>query len=470
VSFLFYLKKKKHFKEKGLCVLKICFYICAIFKTIMISTEYLYTIYLQHPEITTDTRKLTPECFFFALKGDNFDGNKFASTALEQGASYVVVDDPSVCINDQYLLVYDVLTSLQALAKHHRKQFDIPVIGITGSNGKTTTKELLSAVLSAHYATHFTKGNLNNHIGVPLTLLSMPKGTEVAVIEMGANHVGEIDFLCNIALPTHGIITNIGKAHLEGFGGLKGVKQAKSELYRFLQKHKGLVFINKDEKYLSQLSKTNDKKIFYKATTEIKDTNYTAKLVDEFPFLKIQFETDQKELITINSQLIGKYNFNNIMTSICLGNYFKVPDLKIKQAIEAYLPGNNRSQIVKMNTNTYILDAYNANPSSMKNALENFKKVKKQPKIAILGDMRELGLESTKEHQALYNYAQKCKIDKLFFVGTEFDKIKSSKTLQNTWHFSDVAACKVWLLSQTITDTIFLIKGSRGIKLETLLN
>jgi UDP-N-acetylmuramoyl-tripeptide--D-alanyl-D-alanine ligase len=436
----------------------------------MTTTEHLYEIYLQNPEITTDTRKLSHGCFFFALKGDNFDGNKFAASALESGASYAVVDDATVCLSERYLLVEDVLSSLQALAKHHRKQFDIPVIGITGSNGKTTTKELLSVVLSTHYSTHYTKGNFNNHIGVPLTLLSMPKETEVAVIEMGANHVGEIDFLCNIALPTHGIITNIGKAHLEGFGGLEGVKKAKSELYRFLQKTKGLVFINKDEKYLTQLSKVNDKKIFYKATTEVKDTNYTTKLVEEFPFLSVQFETDQKEMITINSQLIGRYNFNNIMTAICLGNYFKVPDLKIKQAIEAYQPGNNRSQIVKKETNTFILDAYNANPSSMKNALENFKKMDDKNKVAILGDMRELGIESESEHKHLYIYAQKCNIDTLVFVGTEFDKIKPKKALQNTIHFTDVEKCKVWFQSQSFSNAIFLIKGSRSIKLETLLN
>jgi UDP-N-acetylmuramoyl-tripeptide--D-alanyl-D-alanine ligase len=436
----------------------------------MISIEQLYSIYLQHPEITTDTRKLSPGCLFFALKGDNFDGNKFASAALENGASYAVVDDPSVCINERFLLTKNVLTCLQDLAKHHRKQFDIPVIGITGSNGKTTTKELLSAVLSAHYKTHFTKGNFNNHIGVPLTLLTMPQGTEVAVIEMGANHVGEIDFLCNIAMPTHGIITNIGKAHLEGFGSLEGVKKAKSELYRFLQKNKGLVFINKDEKYLTQLSKKNEKKIFYKATNEIADTNYTAKLVSEFPFLKIQFETEQKETITINSQLIGKYNFNNIMTAICLGNYFKVPDQKIKKAIEDYLPANNRSQIVKIETNTFILDAYNANPSSMKNALENFKKISKQTKIAILGDMRELGEDSIAEHKSLYNYAQKCDIDQLILVGAEFNKIKDKKTPSHIQYFMDASEAKIWFQKQVFNNATFLIKGSRGIKLETLLN
>jgi UDP-N-acetylmuramoyl-tripeptide--D-alanyl-D-alanine ligase len=436
----------------------------------MTTTEHLYEIYLQNPDIITDTRRLSQGCFFFALKGDNFDGNKFAAAALESGASYAVVDDASVCKSERFLLVDDVLSSLQALATHHRKQFDIPVIGITGSNGKTTTKELLSVVLSSHYLTHFTKGNFNNHIGVPLTLLSMPKETEVAVIEMGANHVGEIDFLCNISLPTHGIITNIGKAHLEGFGGLEGVKQGKSELYRFLQKTKGLSFINKDEKYLTQLSKNNDKKIFYKATTEVKDTNYTTKLVEEFPFLSVQFETDQKEMISVHSQLLGRYNFNNIMTAICLGNYFKVPDLKIKQAIEAYQPDNNRSQIVKSGSNTFILDAYNANPSSMKNALDNFKKTKNQPKISILGDMRELGDDSIKEHKHLYIHARKCNIDTLVFVGTEFDKIKASKVPHNTLHFTDVTACKVWFESQSFVNTIFLIKGSRGIKLETLLS
>jgi UDP-N-acetylmuramoyl-tripeptide--D-alanyl-D-alanine ligase len=436
----------------------------------MTTTEELYEIYLQHPEIITDTRKLSNGCLFFALKGDKFDGNRFAANALENGASFAIVDDAKVCNSDRFLLVEDVLSSLQALAKHHRKQFDIPVIGITGSNGKTTTKELLSVVLSAHYQTHFTKGNFNNHIGVPLTLLSMPKETEVAVIEMGANHIGEIDFLCNIALPTHGIITNIGKAHLEGFGSLEGVKQAKSELYRFLQNNKGLVFINKDEKYLTQLSKRNEKKIFYKATTTIKDTNYTTRLVDEFPFLNVQFETDQKEIITINSQLIGRYNFNNIMTAICLGNYFKVPDLKIKQAIESYQPGNNRSQIVKKETNTFILDAYNANPSSMKNAMENFKKIKEQPKIAILGDMLELGEDSTKEHKHLYMYAKKCNVNMLVFVGAEFDKIKAKKTLNNILHFTDVEKCKEWFQSQLFSNTLFLIKGSRGIKLEVLLS
>jgi UDP-N-acetylmuramoyl-tripeptide--D-alanyl-D-alanine ligase len=436
----------------------------------MISTEQLFRIFLQHYEVITDTRKLTSGCLFFALKGDNFDGNKFAASALENGAAYAIVDDPNVCQNERFLLVKDVLTALQQLATHYRKQFDIPIIGITGSNGKTTTKELLSTVLATHYPTHFTKGNLNNHIGVPLTLLSMPRETEVAVIEMGANHLGEIDFLCNIALPTHGIITNIGKAHLEGFGGLEGVKKTKSELYRFIDKHNGLIFINKDEKHLSLLSKKNSKKIFYKATTEVNDSNYTAKLVEEFPFLKVQFDTEQKESIIVNSQLIGLYNFNNIMTAICLGNYFKVPDLKIKEAIESYLPANNRSQIVKKDSNTFILDAYNANPSSMKNALENFKKIKNQAKIAILGDMRELGDDSQKEHKFLYNYAQKCGIDSLVFVGTEFDKIKAKKTPKQTLHFTDADAAKIWFQQIVFSNTIFLIKGSRGIHLETLIN
>ncbi|NJK82901.1 MAG: UDP-N-acetylmuramoyl-tripeptide--D-alanyl-D-alanine ligase [Saprospiraceae bacterium] len=384
----------------------------------------LYKIYLQHPVICTDSRKIIQGAIFFALKGDRFDGNAYAKKALQEGAAYAVISDPQLKSDERFILVEDTLKTLQALASYHRHQFSIPIIAITGSNGKTTTKELLYAVLNSHYPTHATTGNLNNHIGVPLTLLNMPRRTQVAIIEMGMNHLGEIDELCRIAAPTHGIITNIGKAHMGNVGGIEGVKKAKSELYRYLQHKKGVLFVNKDEPYLSELAKLNRWKINYSQhNSHATHFLYQVEMITETPFVKARFSNDFEEKLLVESNLMGYYNFNNIMTAIVVGQYFKVPAQKIKTAIEQYVPENNRSQIIAIANNTFILDAYNANPTSMRSALDYFAQYEAPYKIAILGDMLELGAYSEQEHIEILQQAEQAKLNQLILVGNEFGKI-----------------------------------------------
>lgn len=435
----------------------------------MIALEQLYSIFRQHPEVCTDTRKLTPGCLFFALKGYSFDGNRFAAQALEQGASYAVVDDPDVSISESYLLVPDVLTALQQLATHHRRQFDIPVVAIGGSNGKTTTKELVSAVLSSRYPCHFTQGNLNNHIGVPLTLLSMPVEAEIAVIEMGTNQPGDIDLLCRIAEPTHGLLTNIGKEHLEGFGSLEGVKKAEGELYRYLTRTKGWAFVNVSEKYLNTMSRSVARRVLY-ACKEVYDSNdgkIDIRLLGEMPFVCAAFLSDEGPEVEVSTQLMGRHNFNNVMTAIALGIYFKVPSAKIKAAIETYTPSNNRSQLLRRGSNTILLDAYNANPSSMKPALETLANMKAERKVAILGDMRELGADSGKEHLSILRFAAKLRLDLLVLVGEEFGRTDFARN--QALHFPDAAAAKHWFDGQKFEHAAILLKGSRGMRLETIL-
>lgn len=446
----------------------------------MLSVADLYLIYRKHPIVSTDTRQLPSGCIFFALKGDNFDGNKFAKQALEQGAAYAVVDNSNVCKNEKYLLVPDVLKSLQDLAACHRRQFEIPIVAIGGSNGKTTTKELVAAVLSNHYPCHFTKGNFNNHIGVPLTLLAMPAETEVAIIEMGTNQPGDIDLLCNIAAPTHGLLTNIGKEHLKGFGNLEGVKKAEGELYNYLARHNGWAFVNKSEKYLSAMTRRNRRKIVYERTdTLVLDDGSTQNqpateqtigvmLTGEAPFINAAFISDETgNVVEVQTQLVGRHNFNNAMTAIALGVYFKVPSEKIKAALEAYKPANNRSQLLQRGSNTVFLDAYNANPSSMRAALESLRAMPGERKVAILGDMLELGEESLKEHEAILRFAARQKLDVLALVGPEFGRANFKK--HGALHFPDTAAAKAWFVQQKFENSLILIKGSRGMKLETLL-
>ncbi|MEM8528906.1 MAG: UDP-N-acetylmuramoyl-tripeptide--D-alanyl-D-alanine ligase [Bacteroidota bacterium] len=428
--------------------------------------QELYQIYLKHPFVCTDSRDVPIESLFFALKGDRFDGNKYAEAALKSGAAYAVIDNPEYKKGEQYILVEDSLVYLQQLAHHHRNQFKIPVIGITGSNGKTTTKELMTSVLTSSYPTHATKGNFNNHIGVPLTLLAMPLDTEVAIIEMGMNHLGEIAELCKIANPTHGLITNIGKAHLEGVGSLEGVKKAKSELYDYLKAHNGLIFVNRDERFLWELVGSNHrKKLSYSQTEELAEHYiYQVELLDSKVFVNARFKNDSGQSININSQLIGTYNFNNMMTAIVIGQYFKVSPLKIKAAIENYIPSNNRSQVVQQGSNTFILDAYNANPTSMQNALEYFKTYPAKKKIAILGDMLELGEESSREHQTIINQAEKSDLQQVILVGECFGQCNF-----NGLYFKSINELKTWYDQQKFEQTAFLIKGSRGIRLEQLL-
>ncbi len=436
----------------------------------MVSLENLYAIFQQHPVVCTDTRQLTPGCLFFALKGDNFDGNRFALQALEGGAAYAVVDAPGFEQEPRCLQVGDVLTALQQLANRHRRNFDIPLIAIGGSNGKTTTKELVSAVLSSHYPCHFTKGNLNNHIGVPLTLLAMPADTEVAVVEMGTNQPGDIDQLCAIAAPSHGLLTNIGKEHLEGFGNLQGVKKAEGELFRYLARHDGCVFVNTAEKYLASMARGNRKKVLYAASDALQsqDSLIDIRLLGETPFIRVEFLSENDQPVDVQSQLIGRHNFHNIMTAIALGVYFKVPAAKIKAAIETYTPANNRSQLLQRDTNTFLLDAYNANPTSMRAALDTLRNVRATHKVAILGDMLELGAESLNEHRQIMQFAVKCRFDQLVVVGPEFGRCVASGKYK-AQHFPDTAAAKAWFAAQSFEHTFFLLKASRGIRLEGVI-
>lgn len=430
--------------------------------------EKLYDLFLRHPQVVIDSRKVTPGCMFFSIRGERFDGNDFAGAALDAGAAIAVVDRPGLGEGSRFIQVDDALHTLQQLARHHRMQFEIPVLGITGSNGKTTTKELISAVLGSHYPLHFTQGNLNNHIGVPLTLLAMPPETEVAVIEMGANHQGEIDALCRIADPTHGLITNIGKAHLEGFGGIEGVKRGKSELYRYLAARDGVVFINRDAKFLEELATPVHKKLFYRRTSSLDQTDeaYAVEVVRLKPFVVVAFLDEQGNRLEVHSQLIGRYNVDNIMTAVAVGKYFKVPCRKIKTAVEQYLPRNNRSQLLMENSNTFILDAYNANPSSVREALLHFKEVPAPRKVAILGDMLELGVYAEAEHQGIARFALEQGFDDLVLVGEYFEPVAQALKVR---HFQDVAALRRWLRTQHFENTHFLIKGSRRIQLERVV-
>jgi len=427
----------------------------------------LYSLFLQHSLISTDTRVLKKDSLFFALKGENFNGNKFASQALEGGCSIAIIDEEKYKQDERYFLVPDVLLALQALAKFHRQQLAIPVIAITGSNGKTTSKELIFSVLSQKYNTCATQGNLNNHIGVPLTLLSIKKEHEMAVVEMGANHVGEIKELCDIAQPDFGIITNIGKAHLEGFGGFQGVIKAKKELYDFIGQHQGIVFVNSDNSLLSDLSR------------ELKTISYgtsancycMAALADCDPYLQLKWKLNADPLPlekkqTVNTQLIGSYNFENVLAAACIGSYFKVEEAKISKALENYLPTNNRSQVLKKNSNEIFLDAYNANPTSMHAAIENFSGLSGS-QVIILGDMLELGTESNREHQLIIELIKSKNFLNVILVGKYFSSLSN---IQGAKLFENSDDAFTWLKQQSIINSRILIKGSRGIKLEKLVD
>jgi UDP-N-acetylmuramoyl-tripeptide--D-alanyl-D-alanine ligase len=425
--------------------------------------EKIYKVFLKHPQICTDTRALKKDSLYFALKGENFNGNKFAEQALAEGCSFAVIDEKEFKKDERYFLVTDVLQTLQELASHHRNQLNIPFIGITGTNGKTTTKELIKEVLSKKFKTLATSGNLNNHIGVPLTILSITHEHEMAVIEMGANHIGEIEILCKIARPDHGIITNIGKAHLEGFGSPEGVIIAKSELYKFIRSNQGILFVNSDNSLLMELAQ-NAKKVTY-GSSEQSDCVGEFLSSDPFVHLKWKKKKDQKnELIKTN--LIGAYNFENILASICIGNYFGVESSMINSAIESYVPSNNRSQVLKKGSNTILLDAYNANPTSMAAAIENFSGMKSDNKFLVLGDMLELGKESLEEHLQIIRLLQKKSFEKVFLVGKQFCEAatKCSDFKFVCFHNSEEALEEI--RKESLKNTTVLIKGSRGIKLE----
>lgn len=426
--------------------------------------DELYKIFQQNPSVQTDTRKLKPGDIYFALKGPNFNGNSFAKQAINSGAAFAVIDEklpenPGDEIISKTILVDDVLSTLQTLAKYHRQQFSIPFLGITGSNGKTTTKELIHAVLSTTHKTYTTEGNLNNHIGIPLTILKIKPDAELAVIEMGANHIGEIASYCTIALPTHGIITNCGKAHLEGFGSEEGVRKGKGELFDHLRANNGTAFIMRDYEYLRDMSKGISKIITYGT----KDADIEGTVVASEPFLKVKFE-NSSSLTTIQTHLVGNYNFPNVLASVAVGKYFKVPEEKIKIAIENYIPSNNRSQWIEKGTNRIILDAYNANPSSMKQAIENFEKLNAQNKILVLGAMAELGKRSIHEHQVIIDQIQKYNWKDVLLVGGDFEKINSSFR----WFKDSIEAGK-WLQQQQFQNSTMLIKGSRSMQMEKVI-
>jgi UDP-N-acetylmuramoyl-tripeptide--D-alanyl-D-alanine ligase len=411
----------------------------------------IYELYTKHYLVDTDTRTIRKNTLFFALKGANFNGNKFANAALENGAAYAIIDEKEFQINDKTILVANVLDTLQQLANYHRLQLKAPIIALTGSNGKTTTKELINCILSKKYNTTATSGNLNNHIGVPLTLLAMTPKTEIGIVEMGANHQKEIEFLCAIAQPDFGYITNFGKAHLAGFGGIKGVIKGKSELYVFLKENKKTVFVNNNDKI--QVEKTKDIK-----PVCFNDENL--QFIEVNPFVKLHYKNT-----SIHTNLIGKYNYTNIAAAVTIGAYFKVSASKIKEALEKYTPKNNRSQIIETLNNKIILDAYNANPSSMTVALENFASIKAGSKVVILGDMFELGEESSKEHQAIIDLATSLNFDKKLFVGENFN-LGNTNELQ----FKSYEHLEEYLKKNPLEKQSILIKGSRGMRLERILD
>ncbi|HSD14141.1 MAG TPA: UDP-N-acetylmuramoyl-tripeptide--D-alanyl-D-alanine ligase [Flavobacterium sp.] len=421
--------------------------------------EDIYQCFLQSTGVCTDTRKITPDCLFVALKGDNFDANEFAQQALNNGAAFAIIDNKKFFTDeDKMLLVPDSLKALQDLATYHRQELGLPIIALTGSNGKTTTKELINTVLSKKYITKATVGNLNNHIGVPLTLLSFNENTDIGIVEMGANHQKEIEMLCEIAEPNYGYITNFGKAHLEGFGGVEGVIKGKSELYQYLEKHQKTVFVNLDDAIQKEKTASLTRSTF--SQSEKADVKIDS--VSANPMVKISFNNQE-----INSHLIGIYNANNINAAIAIGKYFNVPDSDIKEAVENYIPSNNRSQLIEKNSNHVILDAYNANPSSMAAAIENFIQLEGSSKIAILGDMFELGKESIDEHKKVIDLLLNQTQIETYFVGKDFfaNKIESSHL-----HFYDTYdTFAMAFQNKKPAEKTILIKGSRGMALERTL-
>lgn len=419
----------------------------------------LYSKFLESSGISTDTRKIKPNSIFFALKGDNFDGNNYADEALESGALLAVVDDKNQK-GDNKLLVENSLETLQELANYHRQQIDIPIIAITGSNGKTTTKKLVYEVLSKEFKVKATEGNLNNHIGVPLTLLSFTADLDLGVVEMGANHQKEIESLCNIAEPNYGYITNFGKAHLEGFGGIEGVIKGKSELYDYLIENEGLIFFNRDDEI--QVEKAIQHKNYSIGVKPLSDCQVT--LIEAQPFVKVEYAG-----IEIQSKLIGSYNFKNISAAIGIGRYFSIDKEEIREAIEAFEPEEMRSQIIKKEDKKILLDAYNANPTSMEAALESFKKMASGNQTVILGDMFEVGKDSIKEHLHILDTCQELGFDQVLVCGEQFQKVSSE--FDNVLGFISTDDLKKYVReNKGQINSHLLIKGSRGMHLETVLD
>ena len=411
----------------------------------------LYKLFLKHPKVSTDSRKKNKHCIFFSLSGPNFNGNKFAIKALKNGASYAIVSDKNYALNNKYIVVENTLKTLQDLAKFHRKKLKIPFIAITGTNGKTTSKELIYKCLQKKLSTGYTKGNFNNHIGVPLTILTITKEHEIAVIEMGANHPGEIKKLCEITQPNYGVITNIGLAHLEGFKSLEGVQKAKKELYDYIKLSNGSIFINNEDKFLNTIS-TDIKRISYGTSG-----NVSGNIESSLPFININYKNSK-----IKSNLSGNYQFYNIMLSICIAEYFKIKKNDIIKAISEYTPSNNRSQIIKTTNNKILLDAYNANPSSMTAAINSFASDEISNKVLIIGDMFELGDHSTEEHKKIIDLTIRTKI-KSFFIGSNFKNHNTKNSYETIEKFIKI------IKEKPITDCFIFMKGSRGIALEKLV-
>lgn len=427
---------------------------------IKMDIKNLYQNYLKASKVSTDTRNITVGSIFFALKGDRFNANEFAKEALEKGASCAVVDEEKYATDDRFILVDNTLKALQQLARYHRDQLTIPVIGLTGSNGKTTSKELLNAVLSTSYKTLATRGNLNNHIGVPLTVLSIDSSVEIAIIEMGANHMGEIADLCAIANPTHGFITNIGKAHIGTFGSFDNIIRGKSELYMHLIENEGVVFINSDNYILSNMSKRFKNPIFYPRHGDY----YHCELMQADPYVKIKTELG----VEVQTQLIGKYNFENIAVALCIGKYFKVDPNQASEAVSQYVPANMRSQVIQKGTNTIILDAYNANPTSMAEALTSFAEMRADRKVLILGDMFELEDEAEKEHRVLGKLIRDLGFNEVYVCGALSKSVLDEFPVAK--HFNAVSELMAVLKTDPINQATILIKASRGIRLETVVD
>lgn len=423
-------------------------------------TEDLYNIYLTNPSIQTDTRKLKKGDIFFALKGPSFNGNHFVQQALDAGAAYAVADDYTGLEDDRVISVTDSLQSLQNLAKYHRSQFNIPFIAITGSNGKTTSKELIHEVLSTTFKTYTTEGNLNNHIGIPLTILKIRQDAEIAVIEMGANHQKEIEGYCIYTDPTHGVITNCGKAHLEGFGGVEGVRKGKGELFDYLRIHGGTVFIMKDYDYLVDMSR-GIREVHTYGTT---DAEITGEVSSSKGLLQVSVKAGAS-IDKIQTQLVGEYNLPNVLLAIAIGKYFRISDEKIKAALENYTPSNSRSQLIQKGTNQIILDAYNANPTSMKAAIQNFAKMEGDKKVLMLGGMMELGTESLAEHQSIIDEIGLHDWQAVVLVGGDYHLLKHAYI-----NFGNSLQAKDWFKQQQFTDTKVLVKGSRSMQMEKVLD
>jgi UDP-N-acetylmuramoyl-tripeptide--D-alanyl-D-alanine ligase len=419
----------------------------------------LYQKFSNSTGVCTDSRKIARGNMFFALKGPNYDANEYAADALNKGAAFAVIDDPKFRKDDQFVVVDDTLKTLQELAIFHRNNLEIPFLAITGSNGKTTTKELINAVLSQGYNTFATMGNLNNHIGVPLTVLGITPKIELAIIEMGANKIGDIAELCEIAKPTHGIITNIGKAHIEGFGSFEGVIRGKSELYDYLFRHNGTAFINSQNPILAKMGKRFEQPVYYPS----KGDYFSCRFVKADPF--VTYENESGEIVETN--LVGSYNFENIAAALCIGKYFKIIPDKAKEAVVGYVPSNNRSQVTHRKNNTILLDAYNANPSSMKAAIENLAGMKAEKKAVILGDMFELGSSTEEEHRNIGKVVDGLHLDRVYFCGKHMKW--ASEACQGANYFESKAGLKEHLKTHPVKGYVVLIKASRGMALEDIV-